>query len=557
MLGMRSLAAAAVLGVFSLVTAVLAASPATAADEMGLLTDGGTGESLSLGTDTIAVWLCDAGGSKTFTVAEVTQWATDELTPFFDLISRGRYQVEFVEAGTFVAAQSDCLNDGISMTTNPGWSSAFVIDNTDTGGGLGSPGVWFSQGTTILTGTLNDSAASTRRGFWVGGGMFDFPATPAHEIGHTIAWPHSGSSTSGNGQYDNPGDLMSGHGVNNLCPIGGGVLRGPCETTHTIAFNRYASGWIDRAQIAPVTKPTTLELSGPESPGGVQMAVVPTADPLIFSTIEARPAVGYDVDAGISGVMLHTIDQVESCGRTLCWGLDRRQRPAVGAPGSTDHILAVGESAMLHGFTVTNVAETATGYRVEITGAAQGCAMGPNRFTDVSAASTFSFADIGCIRILGITTGVSPTAYAPGSPVTREQMASFLARLYRGLGGTCSSAATPFGDLGGSFAAADIACIYHLGVTTGTSAAAYGPTEIVSREQMASFLSRLWRALGKTCASTTPSFTDIGAAFAPDDIACVNNLGIAYGTSATTYSPGLSVNRETMAAFLGRFWRAA
>jgi hypothetical protein len=35
---------------------------------------------------------------------------------------------------------------------------------------------------------------------------------------------------------------------------------------------------------------------------------------------------------------------------------------------------------------------------------------------------------IGTLAALGITEGITPTHYAPGNPVTREQMASFLAR---------------------------------------------------------------------------------------------------------------------------------
>ena len=45
--------------------------------------------------------------------------------------------------------------------------------------------------------------------------------------------------------------------------------------------------------------------------------------------------------------------------------------------------------------------------------------------------SLSSYDDIACIYVLGITTGTSPTTYSPGADVTRAQMASFLARLYK------------------------------------------------------------------------------------------------------------------------------
>ena len=53
-------------------------------------------------------------------------------------------------------------------------------------------------------------------------------------------------------------------------------------------------------------------------------------------------------------------------------------------------------------------------------------------FTDL-AEDSFALKEIGCIFDLGVTTGTSPTTYGPKQSVTREQMASFLARLYRSL----------------------------------------------------------------------------------------------------------------------------
>lgn len=51
-------------------------------------------------------------------------------------------------------------------------------------------------------------------------------------------------------------------------------------------------------------------------------------------------------------------------------------------------------------------------------------------FVDVSV-SSFAFDDVGCIFGLGVTTGTSSSTYDPAGLVTREQMASFLARWWR------------------------------------------------------------------------------------------------------------------------------
>jgi hypothetical protein len=66
------------------------------------------------------------------------------------------------------------------------------------------------------------------------------------------------------------------------------------------------------------------------------------------------------------------------------------------------------------------------------------------------------------------------------------------------VGPPCAGVETPFGDVSTtSFALADIACIYGLGITTGTSPVTYDPGGLVTREQMAAFLARTYRrALG-------------------------------------------------------------
>ena len=55
-------------------------------------------------------------------------------------------------------------------------------------------------------------------------------------------------------------------------------------------------------------------------------------------------------------------------------------------------------------------------------------------FSDV-AEHSYARGDIGCLVELGITTGTSRTTFSPTAPVTREQMVTFMARLYSALAG--------------------------------------------------------------------------------------------------------------------------
>ena len=179
-------------------------------------------------------------------------------------------------------------------------------------------------------------------------------------------------------------------------------------------------------------------------------------------------------------------------------------------------------------------------------------------FSDLSE-SSFAFNDVGCLVALEVTGGTSSTTYSPGQAVTREQMAAFIARLYKAITGESAPLSdTPFTDVPlTSFAYDDIGRIFGLGITGGTGPTTYSPQQTVTREQMAAFIARLYKAITKESAplSDTP-FTDVPlTSFAYDDIGRIFGLGITKGTGPTTYSPQQTVSREQMAAFIARLYR--
>ena len=124
---------------------------------------------------------------------------------------------------------------------------------------------------------------------------------------------------------------------------------------------------------------------------------------------------------------------------------------------------------------------------------------GPAPFTDISG-STFE-EDIIWLWQQGITSGCSATLYCTDGPVTRAQMASFLAR-------ALNLPATPtdyFTDDEGSSHENDINRVREAGITTGCGAGLYCPASNVTRAQMASFLVR---ALGLSAGADIDYFTD-------------------------------------------------
>ena len=175
-------------------------------------------------------------------------------------------------------------------------------------------------------------------------------------------------------------------------------------------------------------------------------------------------------------------------------------------------------------------------------------------FSDVHSANTHK-RGIDCIAHWGITTQAG--TYGPSQPVTRWQMALFLTRTAALAQALPDGTPSGFSDIGALTPEAQLAVyeLAELSITAGTSPTTYGPEAAVTREQMAVFLVRTVRAVGVTLPDgSTQGFTDIAALGAESQAAInqVRQLGITFGTSATTFSPSTLVTREQMASFLAR-----
>jgi hypothetical protein len=93
---------------------------------------------------------------------------------------------------------------------------------------------------------------------------------------------------------------------------------------------------------------------------------------------------------------------------------------------------------------------------------------------------------INALAASGITSGCAATRYCPGASVTREQMASFLARALH----LPATSVDYFDDDDGSAHEGDINRVAAAGVTAGCGARKYCPGAVVTRGQMAAFLRR-------------------------------------------------------------------
>ena len=156
--------------------------------------------------------------------------------------------------------------------------------------------------------------------------------------------------------------------------------------------------------------------------------------------------------------------------------------------------------------------------------------------------------------------GVTARTFSPSESVSRGQMATFLSRTWEVAGRECPATGfSYFLDVAsGSAHASGIDCMSALGAARITSARTFMPSEPMTRGQMATFMARLWESDGRTCPANVESpFSDVTEDTADAaGINCMAALRIARGTTAGTFLPSQSVSRGQMATFLVRFYEA-
>jgi parallel beta-helix repeat protein len=118
------------------------------------------------------------------------------------------------------------------------------------------------------------------------------------------------------------------------------------------------------------------------------------------------------------------------------------------------------------------------------------------RAFDIAPSSTTPFgdvnggphaADIAAIAAEGITNGCQPGSYCPDRKVTRDEMATFLARA---LGLDTSNPDSRFTDDNANTHEPSIEAIASAGITNGCGGSNFCPSADVTRDQMASFIGR-------------------------------------------------------------------
>jgi len=164
-------------------------------------------------------------------------------------------------------------------------------------------------------------------------------------------------------------------------------------------------------------------------------------------------------------------------------------------------------------------------------------------FSDISDSKFKS--DIDWAYNNGITVGCSDTKFCPKGLVTRDQMASFLARMFK----LPATTRNYFTDDNGNRHEQAINRVAAAGITVGCDAGKYCPKGVVTRAQMASFIAR---ADDLSTGGGRDYFWDDNGNRHEANIDRFAAAGITTGCGDYKFCPNGSVTREQMAAFLHR-----
>jgi hypothetical protein len=174
-------------------------------------------------------------------------------------------------------------------------------------------------------------------------------------------------------------------------------------------------------------------------------------------------------------------------------------------------------------------------------------------FRDVVAGNVHRPA-IDCAVWWNIAQGTGDgTTYLPEDGVRRDQMAAFIARMLEEVGADLpASPRNHFDDDDGTTHELRINQLAELGVVRGTGTRRFGPREIVTRAQMASFIARALEEVTERPTSPRDWFGDDDGGTHEPNINALAGLGIAAGVDRGVYAPAAPVRRDQMASFLIR-----
>jgi murein DD-endopeptidase MepM/ murein hydrolase activator NlpD len=163
---------------------------------------------------------------------------------------------------------------------------------------------------------------------------------------------------------------------------------------------------------------------------------------------------------------------------------------------------------------------------------------------------------IACIALWGVTTGngEGERIFGPSQVVTRAQMASFLTRAILSAGGSLPPPGDAgFRDISGTAHREAIERLARAGIVQGRDQR-YDPNAGVRRDQMATFLRNAYEHLAQAplAPPVDQGFSDVAGSTHRDSINQMAAVGVTAGVGGSTFDRASDVRRDQMAAFLAR-----
>ena len=172
-------------------------------------------------------------------------------------------------------------------------------------------------------------------------------------------------------------------------------------------------------------------------------------------------------------------------------------------------------------------------------------------FADVPADAYYAKAVEWAVK-KGITNGKANGLFGSNDPCTRGQIVTFLWRA-AGSPAPKGTAKVPADVLPGSYCYDAVAWALENGITNGLADGTFGVNNTCTRGQSVTFL---YRAMG-TAPTTVNGFTDVESnAFCAEAVAWAVENGVTNGTSATTFSPSNGCTRAQIVTVLYRAYQS-
>ncbi|MDO4281250.1 MAG: S-layer homology domain-containing protein [Peptococcaceae bacterium] len=178
-------------------------------------------------------------------------------------------------------------------------------------------------------------------------------------------------------------------------------------------------------------------------------------------------------------------------------------------------------------------------------------------FTDVSADAWY----IDPVRFVyseGLMTGTSATTFSPNLTTTRGMIVAILYRMEGEPDLSGENLGYPFADVDASAYYGDAVYWARMnGIVSGYSSDAFGPTDSITREQLAAILYNYaeYKGVDVSARNDLSDNTDAGSisGWATDAMQWANAAGIVSGMSATELAPKGNATRAQVAAMLQRY----